>query len=697
MPVTFHPAADQIEANFFGPVSESNLRLLRIMKDLGQDGDIYEVYYQPLIGNEHPDFAVVRQGRGIQLIQTYTLNLSDTSITKDGNYYQDGETSALTRTPRNVFNSYHSRLTDSILFPVYYWEHNELPEDILFGKRNDFYKCTCMSVYYDSPLKDVAALYANPVYSFDPAASPKKLDRMTVWTKDDSDIVILTQIRSSFSSVKDTFTSSMQEALRRQLLSLDRDEGNYAVPLQGKQVKLAASTPGERHRIKGAAGSGKTTVLATRAINCYLRTREPVLILTYNLTLPAFIQSKIFQQSRQLYGSLIPEDAINNCFHFRTYDSFVCAAARAIGIHVPSFSKDQVITDQEWTNRRNSINKKLREAIARGFTGLRQYQTILVDELQDFHFDQKDAGSAWVRLLQDVFLKEGGEFVVFADPAQNVYGIPTDAKDHCPYTPGFTGSWNTLSTTFRLSSVTAHVAKAFQNTFCEKYTVDQLAERKHNAGGAFGFADPKKCGRKYDPYVFLTWFQDFAKRYNIYTNDICILAEDKKTLRILDEKATKYFRNFSVLRSFETQKEWRLAERQVREKYKKLRQSNPNIVYNPKDLKIQREIDACAREYNRIQKTLFMINHPEMNTLKLSTIQSFKGQEINTVILLLTNVLMKSPNAPALIYTALTRAKENLVVFDAVEADPSDPWYPNYQAYKKFFEDMDTFYLSNQT
>ncbi len=62
MPVTFHPSADQIEANLFGPASESSLRLLRIMKDLGQDGDIYEVYYQPLIGNEHPDFAVVRQG-----------------------------------------------------------------------------------------------------------------------------------------------------------------------------------------------------------------------------------------------------------------------------------------------------------------------------------------------------------------------------------------------------------------------------------------------------------------------------------------------------------------------------------------------------------------------------------------------------------------------------------------------------------
>ena len=59
------------------------------------------------------------------------------------------------------------------------------------------------------------------------------------------------------------------------------------------QARLSESVEGARVKICGVAGSGKTSVLAKRAVNAHRRHGEPVLILTFNLTLRMFIRDKI--------------------------------------------------------------------------------------------------------------------------------------------------------------------------------------------------------------------------------------------------------------------------------------------------------------------------------------------------------------------------------------------------------------------
>jgi hypothetical protein len=59
-----------------------------------------------------------------------------------------------------------------------------------------------------------------------------------------------------------------------------------------EQAKLIASRPGQQ-KIRGVAGSGKTMVLARRAVAAHKRTGGPVLILTYNITLRNYIHDKI--------------------------------------------------------------------------------------------------------------------------------------------------------------------------------------------------------------------------------------------------------------------------------------------------------------------------------------------------------------------------------------------------------------------
>ena len=49
----------------------------------------------------------------------------------------------------------------------------------------------------------------------------------------------------------------------------------------------------EGKKIAEVTGAGKTYVLAKRAVNEYVRTRRPVLVLTYNITLKNYIHDRI--------------------------------------------------------------------------------------------------------------------------------------------------------------------------------------------------------------------------------------------------------------------------------------------------------------------------------------------------------------------------------------------------------------------
>ena len=98
------------------------------------------------------------------------------------------------------------------------------------------------------------------------------------------------------------------------------------------------------------------------------------------------------------------------------------------------------------------------------------------------------------------------------------------------------------------------------------------------------------------------------------------------------------------------------------EEYEKLRKAQTSPTLFQKDLK----------EIRRAAKTHFTT---DCDNLKLSTIHSFKGWEAETVILLLQPemeensvyegyFIQERENTPALIYTALTRAKCNLFILN---------------------------------
>ncbi|TOA74848.1 UvrD-helicase domain-containing protein, partial [Vibrio parahaemolyticus] len=98
---------------------------------------------------------------------------------------------------------------------------------------------------------------------------------------------------------------------------------------------------------------------------------------------------------------------------------------------------------------------------------LTRYQTILVDEVQDFE-------SEWVKILRDNFLSSEGEMVLFGDESQNIY--ERDDKRAAVIAQGF-GSWKKLKRSYRtsLESPLNQVFKDYQSKYLiEKYSDSEL-------------------------------------------------------------------------------------------------------------------------------------------------------------------------------------------------------------------------------
>jgi superfamily I DNA/RNA helicase len=139
------------------------------------------------------------------------------------------------------------------------------------------------------------------------------------------------------------------------------------------------------------------------------------------------------------------------------------------------------------------------------------------------------------------------------------------------------------------------------------------------------------------------------QKHNINPRKTVVLSESINILRDIEKFYTDA--NHSCMTNFETA-----------EQYEELRraQQRPSLVQ--KDLK----------ERRRAAKTHFTTDCDE---LKLSTIHSFKGWESETIILFLQPemednceyegyFIQERENTPALIYTALTRAKCNLFIIN---------------------------------
>jgi hypothetical protein len=207
-----------------------------------------------------------------------------------------------------------------------------------------------------------------------------------------------------------------------------------------KQRRLIESATRARAKICGLAGSGKTVVLAGRAVNAHKRHGGRVLVLTFNITLCSYIHDKI---------SAVRENFPWSSFDISNYHRFITTALNNSGIEINipeelQFDGEDFTLARQFAERRDLYLEETYYSNLRVFEekGIKtKYETVLIDEIQDYKPE-------WIKIIRSYFLEEDGEMLLFGDEKQNIYKRALDGERRSKVVEGF-GAWIKLNKSYR--------------------------------------------------------------------------------------------------------------------------------------------------------------------------------------------------------------------------------------------------------
>ncbi len=598
--------------------------------------DEYEIFFQPFLNGDLPDIIVMHKGGGVMIFEVKDWDLLNYTVSEKGIWKVNKNDSILVNNPLKQVLKYKENL------------YNLHIDSLLSLKLKDYkywYVVNC-AVYFHCHSTDEATarcLGLKPT----PAYKVFFEKNFTIIGKDALNKETMDKIFKErwISKPSKYFTEDLYNSFARRLRpSYHTIEQGKNIILSKEQAFLSQSEQGARKRIKGVAGSGKTLVLAQRAVNAHIRTLSHILILTYNITLRNYIHDKI---------SAVRENFNWDFFHISNYHDFITSNMNNLGIEF-----DFLKTDVEG-NRLFLINSVVYSQLAdknvysnlQLFEGhkeeLPKYDVILIDETQDYKEN-------WIRIIKDNFATEDAEIVVFADEKQNIYSRELD-EEKMPKIPIQTGAWDKkLNKSYRLSKKIALLVSEFQKMyFAQKYFVDNQIESE----AMLSLFDEPYIEYHFCPMNstenedknLAKYIYDQILKHKLNSNDVTILSSRISMLRRLDY----------MLRIESKEKTNTMFE--SREEFMQL---IPNAVTG---FERNNEIDKIRKN----KKANFWMNR---GTIKLSTIHSFKGWESPSLFLIIEDNLnpkstLNNNSAPnkfsdELVYTGLTRCQNWLFIIN---------------------------------
>ncbi|WP_314350492.1 NERD domain-containing protein [Campylobacter showae] len=515
--------------------------------------DEYEIYYQPYLNGKNPDIVLMRKGGGVLIIEVKDWNLAHYYIDSSGSW-RLRENNAYITSPFHQVEIYKNKLQDM--------NYRFLYEKFL---DKNIYGVIRTAVYFHCERREGVLRFANGNIS----------PYVEVIGRDSLNFQFLNNLLSSTYISKNSkyFNNELYKSIKRYLKpTFHQLEISQEVTYTQEQEVLIKSEKGKRQKIKGSAGSGKTLVLAKRAVNAHIRTREQVLVLTFNISLVNYIHDQI---------SNVRENFAWKNFYITNYHSFFRESAEQYSLEITSYK------DFDKRNFFSSIKDSIKK-----------YDAIFIDEIQDYKQE-------WLDLIVSCFSKPDTEIVVFGDEKQNIYDRELDENKEIRVT-GIVGQWNrSLKKSFRFKHGIGKLAIEFQKKFLDnKYTLDEMLIAQQE----FDF-DPSII--EYYEINNLAEINEmifkFIESHNIHSNDVAVLGDNIGILRELDfEIRIKHQED--TITTFE-----------MKEEYEKLKQ---------RGLLTQEKIE----QIRRAKKVGFWLN---AGMIKLSTVHSFKGWEIHTLFLLI--------------------------------------------------------------
>lgn len=550
----------------------------------------YEIYFQPYINGDNPDLAIMRKGSGVLLIEVKDWNLK--------HYYCDESTKwrlrekkkkdSFLKSPLSQVENYKSNLFTLHIEELYLRS---------IKTKNNWATVNCAVYFHNATEQQLSDFILADFQENQYRGYRKFVSYFGLLGSDSLTPNKLKTLLTKFWLNKKSyyFDTVLYNSLRRYLKApVHQLEDGIKINYTKAQQKLITSNSRPRQKIKGVAGSGKTLVLAKRAVNAHKRTKSRVLILTYNLSLINYIHDRISDVRDEFYWRF---------FYITNYHQFFKTQANNYNLEISSLG--------DWQD--TSFFEPVKDIIL-------TYDVVLIDEIQDYRQD-------WIDLIVKYFIHKDTEFVVFGDEKQNIYDRVLDSNNE-PQVRTIVGAWNkTLNTSHRFASNIGNIAIKFQKEiFKQKYNADDL-----NIMSQLDFVQriiEYHFFQSFSVQKLYEFIYDVLERNQVHSSDTGILCSKVELLRGID-----YF-----IRTLKREKTATTFESQ--EEFERLNGDEKEI-----------------EKLRRLKKNHFWM---KTGTVKLSTIHSFKGWEIDTLFL----IIEKESNNSELIYTAITRARRNLIIFN---------------------------------
>lgn len=402
----------------------------------------WEIYIQPHLNGLRPDFVLLNPNVGIAVFEVKDWNLGSMHYwvedrgggqspillaQKDGRRFSrqvDNPIEKIHQYKEEIFNLYCPRLkqrsgyaaiTGGVIFPYAI----DARVKALFQKSLEYRNMHKAPAY-------------NPVSGADPLESG------------DIEAVFPESYRKVSYQMNEDLTRDFRNWLiepdaastQRRPIELDKNQRSYVM----------SRTDSGYRRIRGAAGSGKSLILAARAAELMGEGKQ-VLVVTFNITLLHYLMdvSVRWPTSRGKTRSDI------TWLNFHHWCKRIC---------LQNDAEAEYSTLWHNANPQQVLNETLpslvidvleRNAIPP------KYDAILVDEGQDFRPE-------WWSALRKV-CKPGGEMLLVADATQDIYGTAGAWTDEVMKGAGFSGKWAELDVSYRMPRLALEKAAEFAEQY----------------------------------------------------------------------------------------------------------------------------------------------------------------------------------------------------------------------------------------
>lgn len=678
---------------------EGELHLLKFLDS--ELDESFEVYFNPFMNGDRPDIVVMKKGQGVLIIEVKDYDLNSYELDDRKNWKV-----------RNQSFNIKSPIQQALKYKDNLFELHI--ENLLEKKIKDIrhFNIVSCAVYFHNANSDKINDFLIEPFKHDKGYltflkyNIDLIGRDNLNEFDFNKILKNRYLKSERPSF--LFTDDIHKSFKRFLKPpIHLKEQGEDIRYSPKQLEIIYDSTRKEQRIKGVVGSGKTTVLAARAVQAHKRTKGNVLILTYNITLRNYIKDKISQ---------VREEFPWENFVISNYHLFINSELNNLGIPVKvpegfneltDDQKDDYFEKEYYSNKQLFIDNKDK---------IKPYSVILIDEIQDYK-------RLWMEIIKECFLVEGGEYVLFGDVKQNIYNNLTESKDISTNVRGVTELKNCFRSDFKIKDLAILYQK---DIFKDKYEIDSFNKKtetlelafERNQQGSINYIYLQDADSVSSLYTII---HENALNKDIPPNDITILGNSISLLKKF-EAFYRYSSNERTNTMFETYEmvyrmglnylknekpEWlkdgiklmnRQNDRAETKAYNQL-----SVLFTLDDLyseypdRFKEKLDIFCERYStnalnfldylekhkegitafrkdfgasRQSSNLKMIRnnkkihfHMNSGTVKVSTIHSFKGWESETIFLILENFNFQM-TFDEILYTGITRSRANLILIN---------------------------------